>query len=348
MEITLYYKEGTSDKVYQVQKVKSGEGYLVNFQYGRRGSTFQTGTKTNHPVSNTEADTIFSKLVKSKQAKGYTEGESGTPYISTNKEERSTSLHVQLLNPISENDIEGFLKDDNYCLQEKFDGKRMLLRSLGGTVDAINRNGLVCGVSGEVSESFAQISGNNIIDGESIGDTFFAFDALVICGQNIEKLPYEERYRKLQHLIKNTTKNFVMVETGFDTISKSFMFNSIKNCGKEGVVFKDVNAPYTSGRPSSGGTQFKFKFQAEATCQVDAVHNSKRSFSVKVLDGKNGFVNVGNCAVPANKEIPKKGEIVEIRYLYAYPNGSLFQPFFKGLRDDKTSPDLYESLKFKA
>ena len=73
---TLYYREGSSDKVYQCQIEQAGDRFVVNFAYGRRGSTMNTGTKTNVPVDLESAQRIFEKLVKEKRAKGYTEGES--------------------------------------------------------------------------------------------------------------------------------------------------------------------------------------------------------------------------------------------------------------------------------
>jgi bifunctional non-homologous end joining protein LigD len=48
--ITLYYRQGTSDKVYQASIEPAGELFIVNFAYGRRGATLQTGTKTEKPV----------------------------------------------------------------------------------------------------------------------------------------------------------------------------------------------------------------------------------------------------------------------------------------------------------
>jgi bifunctional non-homologous end joining protein LigD len=80
--VTLYYKEGSSDKVYQCSIEPAGNRFTVNFAYGRRGSTLNTGTKTNVPVSYEDAQCIFDKLVKEKKAKGYTEGESGVSSIS--------------------------------------------------------------------------------------------------------------------------------------------------------------------------------------------------------------------------------------------------------------------------
>ena len=77
--ITLYFRQGSSDKVYQTAIEPEAGGYAITFAYGRRGTTPQTGTKTNTPVSYDEAKRIYDKLVAEKTAKGYTPGESGTP-----------------------------------------------------------------------------------------------------------------------------------------------------------------------------------------------------------------------------------------------------------------------------
>ena len=79
--ITLYYREGSSDKVYQAAIEPQGELFVVNFAYGRRGSTLNTGTKTQTPVDHETAKHIYDKLVREKMAKGYTEGPDGTPYV---------------------------------------------------------------------------------------------------------------------------------------------------------------------------------------------------------------------------------------------------------------------------
>jgi bifunctional non-homologous end joining protein LigD len=68
---SLHYREGSSDKVYQAAIEPKGEGYIVTFAYGRRGSTLSTGTKTSYPVSLGEASQVFDKLIASKLAKGY-------------------------------------------------------------------------------------------------------------------------------------------------------------------------------------------------------------------------------------------------------------------------------------
>jgi len=58
---------------------------------------------------------------------------------------------------------------------------------------------------------------------------------------------------------------------------------------------------------------------------------------------------MGNVTVPANQEIPTKGTVVEVRYLYAIPGGSLFQPTLLGVRDDILASEcVVDQLKFKA
>lgn len=68
----LGFRDGTSDKVYEVDLVEVANGqYVVNFRFGRRGSALRDGTKTATPVALAKARTIFQKLVAEKTAGGY-------------------------------------------------------------------------------------------------------------------------------------------------------------------------------------------------------------------------------------------------------------------------------------
>ena len=83
---------------------QSGNLFVVNFAYGRRGSTLTTGTKTSSPVDYDTAQKIYTKLVNEKKAKGYTEGEDGTPYQHTDKQ--PSGILPQLLNAVEETEVE--------------------------------------------------------------------------------------------------------------------------------------------------------------------------------------------------------------------------------------------------
>lgn len=344
--ITLYFKEGSSDKVYTCSIEEQGGGFTVPFAYGRRGSALTAGCKTTSPVPFDKAKKIFDALVREKMAKGYSPGAAGTPYVGTSSEKKATGIHCQLLNSIDESEVERLIKNDTFIAQEKFDGKRILLKQDASGLVAINRKGLECGYPSEIGEDAARVGGDFILDGELIGDTLYVFDLLSYDGEDLREQTYYERKNRLERAAAGLG-HIRAVKTAKTTAEKKALFEQLKKDRKEGIVFKDRTAPYRAGRPNTGGSQLKFKFVATASCYVELV-NSKRSIVLGLME--NGiWKNVGNCTIPPNHEIPKAGQIVEIRYLYAYKGGSLYQPVYLGVRDDLDEMACQLSqLKYKA
>jgi len=94
-----------------------------------------------------------------------------------------------------------------------------------------------------------------------------------------------------------------------------------------------LDAPYTAGRPNSGGNQLKHKFYATCSAVVSKV-NSQRSVELRLLNCP-GWVPVGNVTIPVNRPVPEVGWVVEIRYLYAFKeSNALYQPVYRGRRSD--------------
>jgi hypothetical protein len=62
---SLYFREGSSGKEYHAAIEPKGDGFIVNFAYSRCGSTLNTGTKTQFPISLMEATKVFDKLIAS-------------------------------------------------------------------------------------------------------------------------------------------------------------------------------------------------------------------------------------------------------------------------------------------
>lgn len=120
---SLYFTNGSSDKEYHARLESSGDGYVVNFAYGRRGSALTTGTKTTTAVDYAKATAIFDKLVKAKEAKGYTRGEDGTPYQNSASDRQPSGLLPQLLNVADQAAANEAINSDSWCLQEKYDGR---------------------------------------------------------------------------------------------------------------------------------------------------------------------------------------------------------------------------------
>lgn len=70
----IYFKQGNSDKVYEVDLCQLNDtDFVVNFRYGRRGGNLKDGTKTVLPVDEVKAKKVYNDLIQSKIKKGYKE-----------------------------------------------------------------------------------------------------------------------------------------------------------------------------------------------------------------------------------------------------------------------------------
>jgi bifunctional non-homologous end joining protein LigD len=349
MKISLFYKQGSSDKTYLVQLDPKGSGWCVNFQFGRRGSTLTAGTKTQQPVNREEAEKIFNRLVAEKKAKGYTEGEDGTPYVGDTTKEVS-GVVPQLLNPVDEEQVEALITNDDWCAQEKLDGRNRLLRIGANKIEGINKLGLVVGLPQPIHDT-ARRFGPGLLAGEEIADRLHIFDLLELRGRDLRSLPYKERYLALMNAFAGMPSDhqnaFTWVATAWTTQEKRKLLADLRQANAEGIVFKNIHAPYLPGRPNSGGPQLKLKFYKTCSAIVAKV-NAKRSVGLHLLSDVGELVDVGNVTIPPSKAVPQVGAVVECRYLYAYPNGSLFQPVYLGVRDDVEPAECrVTQLKFK-
>jgi bifunctional non-homologous end joining protein LigD len=347
--VTLYYREGSSDKVYQCAIEPSGDLFVVNFAYGRRGATLQTGTKTSSPVDYEMAKGIYDKVVGEKTAKGYTPGENGTPYQHTEKADRVTNILPQLLNPIEESEVQRLIREPGWCMQEKKDGRRTLVKKDGAAIHGINKKGLLIGLPSPVVYQVHKIPGDVILDGECVGDVLYVFDILQQGEEDLRSRPYEERWARLMKVLEpEYLSHLELVESALAPAQKAILFNRLKQDRKEGVVLKRLDAPYTPGRPNSGGAQLKHKFYATLSAVVAKI-NPQRSVELRLLNGE-GWVPVGNVTIPPNHAVPHVGAVVEVRYLYAMPGSrSLYQPVYLGVRTDVGQHECVVSqLKFKS
>jgi bifunctional non-homologous end joining protein LigD len=329
----------------------SGDGFVVNFAFGRRGTTLQTGTKTAAPVDYGAALAVYEKLVGAKKAKGYTPGPDGTPYQGTEREAAATGVLPQLLNAIDEGQASLLVENDDWWMQEKFDGRRILIRRDGDEVIGINRKGLAVALPQTTADA-AQAIGDGrqwLMDGEAIADTYVTFDLLEQNGADLRKEPYRRRLEALSRLLESKDRGPIRIaRTACSTSVKRDLLAQVRRYSGEGVVFKRAAAPYTPGRPASNGDQLKLKFTATASCIVARTNGTKRSVSLALLDGGRR-VAVGNVTIPVNQPLPRADSVVEVRYLYAYPGGSLFQPVYAGTRDDiGAEVCTVAQLRFKA
>ncbi len=117
----LHYQKGTSNKVYNVYLIQiSSSEYLVNFEYGRFGSTLKEGTKTSSTVTLERAEKLFNSLVVSKINKDYVVKEGYDATKQKEKKEReilSSDKYADLLvQRVKKASQERVNKIDNYSI----------------------------------------------------------------------------------------------------------------------------------------------------------------------------------------------------------------------------------------
>lgn len=346
--LTLYYQDNNSDKVYIANLMQDANGqYQVICHYGRRGSSLSQAIKTPKPVDFQTAQKAFNKTVNEKRNKGYSEGADANGVISNPNQDNLSGLMPQLLNSIDANEVLGLINDDRYMAQEKFDGERRMSRKVLSQITGSNKRGLVTNLATTIHNSLLALQSNNIeLDGEAIGDHYYVFDILQDDTGDIAAHHADKRYQALKNTVPDSEYIHV-VYTAFTSSEKLALYNKIMDEGGEGIVFKIKSSPYKEGRPNSGGSQFKYKFVETCSCIVTAFHSSKRSVAISLF--KNGtLTDVGNVTIPPNKEMPNQDSIVEVRYLYAYEEGSLIQPVYLGERNDIVASECDVShLKYK-
>lgn len=350
--VSLYFTEGSSDKEYHIQlSSESSGGWRVNFRYGRRGSSMNSGTKTEYPVAFGVANSLYEDILKKQLKKGYTVDAAGTPYQGTKESGRVSGLTLQLLNSIDEAQAMSLISDDLWFMQQKHDGVRMATQRDENEVRGINRKGLITPLPIPVVEDLMRLNHEWLIDGEMVGSTYFIFDILSLNGDDLKQKSFADRAKIMADVAStfSGSNSIVFSYIAKTTESKKSLYQSMINSEQEGVVFKLASAPYTQGRPNSGGTQLKRKFIEQASILVIEKNQDRRSVLMGLYDERGDLVPVGNCTIPPNHKIPSAGEIADVSYLYAFKGGSIFQPTWVGVRDDISSEDCrMDQLKFKS
>ena len=352
--VELHCAEGGSDKAYICAIEEVDGGYVVPFAYGRVGSTLTLGCKTSVPVDESKARKVYEKLVKEKVGKGYVSSPgisdnifgigvaTSSPSPTATAAMKTDSGHrPQLLNPITPEEAVAYNNSSLWGLQEKMDGDRRAIRSTKQHgIEGINRKGQIVPLHPElIAEVAKKVSHTFLIDGEIIGSTLYAFDLLELDGKDLRSQRYIDRYNALLMLCADM-KKVEIVPLALTTSEKQSQLNRIKLDGGEGVVYKRLDAIYTEGRPSSGGTQLKLKFWESAACVVTANNDLKRSVSIAATDAEGSkLIPVGNVTIPPNHDIPAVTVLVEVKYLYYYQGGSLYQPQYLGVRSDADMMD---------
>lgn len=364
--VELFFQEGTSDKLYVAAIVEEAGAYTVRVQWGRRGSSLNTGNKAVR-VGLPEAQKTFDRLVREKTGKGYQaitkevkpaavappEGEGSGSKVTGKR--AKVGFSAQLLNAIEDHEVEAFLANDAVLAQQKLDGIRVLAHIEADGVLPTNRDGQkTAGVSAQLLEGLRQLPEGTVVDGEVLageeGPAYWVFDVLKVGDRDVTKLGYEERWQLLDGELEPAFSGEIyVVSIAVGAKKKRALYEKLKAAQAEGIVFKERTAPYQAGRPSSGGTQRKHKFVKSA--DVVLLSNAGNAYLMGVYEGAKlhevgkvfaGTTNASRAQIDALLGAGKK-PVAEVQYLYATDDEQLFQPVFVRLRDDKQAKACLKS-----
>ena len=269
-----------------------------------------------------------------------------------------TDIHPQLLNEIMDpNGCEMYLDSDDWAMQEKMDGKHVTVKWAAGGPTTTNKKGeLIVSSPSFINSITPQLRDkpSMLLDGEQIGDRFYTYDILELNGEDLRTKSYKDRFDLLMSLFPTSHINMGIERVPlFMGTDKRLIFGMYKDACKEGVVFKRLAATFTAGKGHAD--MFKWKWYATCSCRVSNRETGKHSVGLELLDKSNPqfplgvWVDVGNCTIGQATALPPAHSVIEVKYLYAYRGGSLYQPSYAGPRDDVYEVDcLMTQLKYKA
>lgn len=352
--VDLECTEGGSNKYYSVVTEEVAGGYTVTGYHAAIGQAPNISPKTKKPESLEVARGIAAKLVREKMKKYRPVGERAGGGFRAARAGEPRGPVVQRLLPADEATADNLVADDNYIAQEKYDGERRTIRVTPEGVTGFNMKGEAVALTEAVAQAVQGLLAVEprgfLLDGEDFEDRFIGFDILEVGGDCVRTTAYDMRFGWLRQLIGEGAIGAVrLAETAEGERGKRALVDAVRARGGEGVVFKHRQSLYVPGKLKGPSAQFKLKFYATATVIAGERKRDKSSVELFLLEATGAETSVGFVTIPPNAAVPEPGTLVDVRYLYAYRGGSLYQPNYLRPRTDIDRDEaVMDQLKYKA
>jgi bifunctional non-homologous end joining protein LigD len=355
---------GSSDKVYHVNLDVTSTGlWSVIAQYGRRGGALAMDNKTKGGLLDYDAaKKLFERIIREKVAKGYVRLALSPSQVAAAPvmppSEPDFVGHFQrpqeLLTEIDSVQAAKLVLSDAYYMQDKSDGHSRGVVKIGGTIFGLNKLGRRVPISQALFDELAQIPLATFqIDAELVGEKLVCRDLLHADG-DLHALPYEKRFEKLVATIlaAGPLALVSIVETWTGAENKGAALARQLDLKREGVVFKLRSASHRGGR---NGQHKKFKFVKTLSAIAGEPRGTGKD-SVEIylwntdalLKADVKPIRVGTVSLIGKPKV-KRGDILEVRYLYAFPSRKLCQARFERIRTDVQNIECTTAqLQFKA
>ena len=264
----------------------------------------------------------------------------------------------QLLTAIDDgNEAAARVLDPAYAVQQKFDGKRILLHIEKNSVTAHNRDGLMCGISKDILTEARRFSALAplMFDAEWIREikSLYVFDLLELEGTNLRPATFIDRIAHLTRTFNGEDTSVIhQARTEVEEDGKVELVSKIWELNLEGITLKRLDSPYVLTRAKN---QYKHKRTHDASFLVIR-RNEKASVDLALYDDNERLIEVGSVKIRNSTfNHIKEGMIVDVRYMYAFPSHQIYQPRMLKIRgggggDDDLQPKncLLSQLRYKA
>lgn len=223
------------------------------------------------------------------------------------------------------------LRKETYLVAAKTDGVRaaMVCLRVAGVdyVAFMDRNRHFYALHGPPFEMCTAWFQGTIVDGEIMGDAFFAFDAPIVAGACVAMLPFSERRHAVAHGLamhhQSGKPGALRICAKVFRAPREFDVGLASAPGADGMIVHPERAPYVIGRHVG-----LFKVKLHHTIDFILCDNAQLA-----VNDRGGPKLVATALPPARAPVPPTGSIVECE---PAPDGKWR---IVGVRTDKDHPN---------